>query len=129
MTAFMIANIAQLTVRGTRDVLLLGYPVAFSHRRVGIAFGLLGIEIGLMQEDTAATLTERIGASCRTNTLLAGAVLYIMGLILERSGMADDLLDTIGSTLRSDSRRTRLRGDLRRRVTSPQTGVVAASVI
>ena len=50
MTAFLIENIAPLMFAALVIVLLIGYPVAFSLAAVGIAFGILGIELGLLQD-------------------------------------------------------------------------------
>jgi len=76
--------------------LLIGYPVAFALAAVGIAFGLVGIELGLLQPTLFQALPERIWGVMSNDTLLAVPFFTFMGLILERSGMAEDLLDTIG---------------------------------
>ena len=67
MTAFLIANIAPLMFVALIVVLLIGYPVAFSLAAVGIVFGLLGIELGLLHAVAAAgAAASASGASCRT---------------------------------------------------------------
>ena len=60
MTAFLIENIAPLMFLALVVVLLIGYPVAFSLAAVGIVFGLLGIELGLLQQTLFQALPERI---------------------------------------------------------------------
>ena len=70
-----------------RDKRILGYDRAF---------GLLGIQLGLLQQSLFQALPERIWGVMSNDTLLAVPFFTFMGLILERSGMAEDLLDTIG---------------------------------
>ena len=129
MTAFLIANIAPLMFAALVIVLLIGYPVAFSLAAVGIGFGILGIELGLLQETLLQALPERIWGVMSNDTLLAVPFFTFMGLILERSGMAEDLLDTIGQLFGP------IRGGLAYAVIfvgallAATTGVVAASVI
>ena len=106
MTAFLIENIAPLMFAALVITLLIGYPVAFSLAAVGIAFGILGIELGLLDASLLQALPERIWGVMSNDTLLAVPFFTFMGLILERSGMAEDLLDTIGQLfgpIRGDS--------------------------
>jgi TRAP-type mannitol/chloroaromatic compound transport system permease large subunit len=109
--------------------LLLGYPVAFSLAANGLIFGLLGIELGLFQPDFLQALPQRVYGVMSNDTLLAIPFFTFMGLILERSGMAEDLLDTIGQLFGT------IRGGLAYAVVfvgallAATTGVVAASVI
>src|SRR5450759_533675 len=109
--------------------LLVGYPVAFALAANGILFGLLGIELGLLNPSLFQALPQRIWAVMSNDTLLAVPFFTFMGLILERSGMAEDLLDTIGQLFGP------LRGGLAFAVIfvgallAATTGVVAASVI
>jgi TRAP-type mannitol/chloroaromatic compound transport system permease large subunit len=109
--------------------LLLGYPVAFSLAANGLLFGLIGIELGLFRPDFLQALPERVYGVMNNDTLLAIPFFTFMGLILERSGMAEDLLDTIGQLFGT------IRGGLAYAVIfvgallAATTGVVAASVI
>ena len=96
MTAFLIANMAPLMFAALVFFLLLGYPVAFALAANGIVFGLLGIELGLLSPSLFGALPERLWGVMSNDTLLAIPFFTFMGLILERSGMAEDLLDTIG---------------------------------
>src|SRR6202163_5102937 len=96
MSAFLIANIAPLMFVTLIVVLLIGYPVAFSLAAVGIAYGLIGIELGLLTPSLVQALPERVWGVMSNDTLLAVPFFTFMGLILERSGMAEDLLDTVG---------------------------------
>src|ERR1700675_1993311 len=109
--------------------LLLGYPVAFSLASNGLIFALIGIEVGLFRPDFLQALPERIYGIMNNDVLLAIPFFTFMGLVLERSGMAEDLLDTIGQLFGS------VRGGLSYAVIfvgallAATTGVVAASVI
>ena len=127
MTAWLIANIAPLMFCGLIVTLLLGFPVAFSLGAVGILFGLIGIELGLLDTSLLQALPERLFGVMSNDTLLAVPFFTFMGLILERSGMAEDLLDTIGQLFGP------LRGGLAYAVVfvgallAATTGVIAAS--
>jgi TRAP-type mannitol/chloroaromatic compound transport system permease large subunit len=129
MEAFLVANIAPIMFGGLIVFLLLGYPVAFALAANGIFFGLLGIKLGLLQPVLFQALPERMWGVMSNDTLLAVPFFTFMGLILERSGMAEDLLDTIGQLFGP------VRGGLAFAVVfvgallAATTGVVAASVI
>ena len=85
MTACLIANMAPLMFVALIVMLLIGYPVAFSLAAVGILFGLLGIELGLLQPSLFQALPERVLGVMSNDTLLAVPFFTFMGLILERS--------------------------------------------
>jgi GntP family gluconate:H+ symporter len=129
MIEFIAQNMAPLMFVALIVVMLLGYPVAFALAAVGIFFGLIGIEVGLLQSTLFQALPERVWGVMSNDTLLAVPFFTFMGLILERSGMAEDLLDTIGQLFGP------LRGGLAFAVIlvgallAATTGVVAASVI
>jgi TRAP-type mannitol/chloroaromatic compound transport system permease large subunit len=129
MHAFLIDNMAPIMFGSLVFFLLLGYPAAFSLGAVGLIFGLIGIELGLFVPDFLQALPERIYGVMSNDTLLAIPFFTFMGLVLERSGMAEDLLDTIGQLFGT------LRGGLAYAVIfvgallAATTGVVAASVI
>jgi TRAP-type mannitol/chloroaromatic compound transport system permease large subunit len=129
MTAFLIHNMAPLMFGALVIFLLIGYPVAFALAANGIFFGLVGIELGLLHPTLFQAIPERIWGVMSNDTLLAIPFFTFMGLILERSGMAEDLLDTIGQLFGP------IRGGLAFAVIfvgallAATTGVVAASVI
>src|SRR3982751_2515066 len=129
MTEFVIAYMAPFMFAALVVVLLLGYPVAFSLGAIGLGFGLIGVELGLLQVELFRALPERIFGIMSNDTLLAVPFFTFMGLILERSGMAEDLLDTVGQLFGP------VRGGLAFAVIfvgallAATTGVVAASVI
>src|SRR6202158_1520558 len=129
MTPFLIHNMAPLMFASLIVVLLIGYPAAFSLAAVGLIYGLIGIGLGLFHPDFLQALPERVYGIMSNDTLLAIPFFTFMGLILERSGMAEDLLDTIGQLFGT------IRGGLAYAVIfvgallAATTGVVAASVI
>src|SRR4051794_23969613 len=125
----MLEYMAPLMFAGLVVFLLLGYPVAFSLCFTGLAFGLLGIELGMLQPALLQALPERVLGIMGNSTLLAIPFFTLMGLILERSGMAEELLDTIGQCFGA------IRGGIAYAVVfvgallAATTGVVAASVL
>ncbi|MGB5838853.1 MAG: TRAP transporter large permease subunit, partial [Brucella anthropi] len=129
MIAFIAENLAPLMFLSLVVVLLLGYPVAFALAFVGFAFGFVGIEMGLLPVNLFGAIPDRIFGQMSNETLLAIPFFTFMGLILERSGMAEELLDTIGQLFGP------VRGGLAFAVIivgallAATTGVVAASVI
>src|SRR5262245_52183812 len=129
MTAFLIANMAPLMFAALVLFLLVGYPVAFSLAANGLFFGIVAIHLGLLKPELLQALPERVFGIMRNDTLLAIPFFTFMGLILERSGMAEDLLETTGQMF------GRVRGGLAYAVVfvgallAATTGVVAASVI
>jgi len=129
MTELLTQNMAPMMFAALVIFLLIGYPVAFALAANGILFGLIGIELGLLNPSLFQALPQRIWAVMSNDTLLAVPFFTFMGLILERSGMAEDLLDTIGQLFGP------LRGGLAFAVIfvgallAATTGVVAASVI
>jgi TRAP-type mannitol/chloroaromatic compound transport system permease large subunit len=129
MTAFLVANLAPIMFGALVVLLLLGYPVAFSLAANGLFFGIIAIDLGLLTPALLQALPERVFGIMRNDTLLAIPFFTFMGLILERSGMAEDLLETIGQMFGP------VRGGLAYAVVfvgallAATTGVVAASVI
>jgi len=126
---FITTNYAPIMFAGLIMFLLLGFPVAFSLGACGLAFGILGIELGVFPSSVLAWLPQRLIGIMANDTLLAVPFFTLMGLILERSGMAEDLLDTVGQVFGP------MRGGLALAVIfvgallAATTGVVAASVI
>jgi TRAP-type mannitol/chloroaromatic compound transport system permease large subunit len=129
MIAFIIHNMAPIMFATLVVCLLIGYPAAFTLAAVGLVFGVVGIELGLFAPNFLQAMPERVYGTMNNDTLLAIPFFTFMGLILERSGMAEDLLDTIGQVFGP------IRGGLAYAVIfvgallAATTGVVAASVI
>jgi TRAP-type mannitol/chloroaromatic compound transport system permease large subunit len=126
---FLKTNMAPVMFVALVVFLLLGYPVAFALAANGLLFGLVGIELGLFSPNFFQALTNRLYGVMENDILLAIPFFTFMGLILERSGMAEDLLDTVGQVFGP------VPGGLAYAVIfvgallAATTGVVAASVI
>ena len=129
MIEFLNAYMAPVMFAGLIVFLLMGFSVAFSLAACGLAFGFIGIELGLLPASLMQALPLRVFGIMQNDTLLAIPFFTFMGLILERSGMAEDLLETIGQLFGP------IRGGLAYAVIlvgamlAATTGVVAASVI
>ncbi|RFC66180.1 C4-dicarboxylate ABC transporter [Fulvimarina endophytica] len=136
MIEFIAHNLAPIMFASLVVFLLLGYPVAFSLAANGLLFFFIGVELAPLSPDInlfyplLGALPDRFfGGVMANDTLLAIPFFTFMGLILERSGMAEDLLETIGQLFGS------LPGGLAYAVIivgallAATTGVVAASVI
>ncbi len=136
MAAFIAQNMAPIMFASLVVFLLIGYPVAFSLAACGLVFFVIGVELAPLSAGSInlswsllTALPERIYGVMNNETLLAIPFFTFMGLILERSGMAEDLLDTIGQLFGP------VRGGLAYAVIfvgallAATTGVVAASVI
>ena len=122
-------NLAPLMFAGMILFMLIGYPAAFSLAATGLFFGFLGIEFGLIRPDFLGNLTYQLFGIISNDLLLAIPFFTFMGAILERCGLAEDLLDSIGQLFGP------VRGGLSYAVIfvgailGAITGTVAASVI
>ena len=76
--------------------LLLGFPVAFSLAALGLASGLVAREMGIFPAQFMANLPYRVFGIISNELLLAIPFFTLMGAILERSGLAEDLLEGFG---------------------------------
>jgi TRAP-type mannitol/chloroaromatic compound transport system permease large subunit len=136
MAEFLAHNMAPIMFASLVIFLLLGYPVAFSLAAVGIVYFVVGVKLAPLSHGEInlswpllQSLPERLYGIMNNEVLLAIPFFTFMGLVLERSGMAEDLLDTIGQMFGT------VRGGLAYAVIfvgallAATTGVVAASVI
>ncbi len=149
MAAALAQNLAPIMFAALVAFLLLGYPVAFSLGAVGLLFFVAGVELAPFSRCVElSSVCKRIGdpvisldwpllqslpasifGIMSNDTLLAIPFFTFMGLILERSGMAEDLLETVGQLFGT------VRGGLALAVIfvgallAATTGIVAASVI
>jgi tripartite ATP-independent transporter DctM subunit len=109
--------------------MLIGYPAAFSLAATGLFFAFIGIELDLIHPNFLGNLTYQLFGIVSNDLLLAIPFFTFMGAILERSGLAEDLLDSIGQLFGP------VRGGLSYAVIlvgailGAITGTVAASVI
>ncbi len=122
-------NIAPVMFVTLAIFLLTGFPVAFALAANGLVFAFIGIEMGWLTPALLQALPQRLFGIMSNQVLLAIPFFTFMGIILERSGLAEDLLDTIGQLFGP------VRGGLAYAVIfvgtllAATTGVVAASVI
>ena len=94
--SWISANLAPLMFVGMILFMLIGYPAAFSLAATGLFFGFIGIEFGLIRADFLGNLTYQLFGIISNDLLLAIPFFTFMGAILERCGLAEDLLDSIG---------------------------------
>jgi TRAP-type mannitol/chloroaromatic compound transport system permease large subunit len=136
MMELVAQNMAPIMFVSLIFFLLLGYPVAFSLAANGLLFFIIGVELAPLSNNTITldwsllgTMPPRLFGVMSNETLLAIPFFTFMGIVLERSGMAEDLLDTVGQLFGP------IRGGLAYAVIfvgallAATTGVVAASVI
>src|SRR4029079_8224947 len=77
--------------------MLIGFPVAFTLAAVGLSFGFLSIHLGFFDMNFLEAITGRIFGSVLSNELLLAIPFFtFMGAILERCGLAEDMLDSMG---------------------------------
>ncbi|MGH8741829.1 MAG: TRAP transporter large permease, partial [Burkholderiales bacterium] len=76
--------------------LLIGFPVAFSLAALGLSFGFVGIQMGMFSPEFLSNLPLRVFGIVSNDLLLAIPFFTFMGTILERTGLAEDLLESTG---------------------------------
>lgn len=129
MIALITHYMAPLMFGGLIAFLIIGYPAAFSLAAVGLFSGLVAIELGLFPPAFLGNLTYQLFSVLSNELLLAIPFFTFMGVILERCGLAEDLLEGFGQLFGS------VRGGLSYAVIlvgailGAITGTVAASVI
>jgi TRAP-type mannitol/chloroaromatic compound transport system permease large subunit len=136
MTAFVAQNFAPLLFAGLFVFLLTGIPVAFGLAATGLLFGFIGMEISAAHPELLkisptlfSVLPQRVFAIMSNETLLAIPFFTFMGIILERSGMAEDLLETVGQVFGPARGGLAIAVILVGALLAATTGVVAAAVI
>lgn len=110
-------------------ILMSGYPVAFSFAGTGLVFGLLGWWVGAFDPSRLLLLPNVWFGTMSNFTLLAIPFFVFLGAILEKSGVAEELLETIGILLGPLSGGVALAVILVGTLLAATTGVVAATVI
>ncbi len=103
--AMLAETLAVLLVVAVCAALFAGYPVALTLAGVSLAFAVLGHLTGAMSFTILAALPQRIFGVMTNGTLLAIPMLIFMGVMLERSRIAEDLLETMGRLVRPPARR------------------------
>ena len=128
-TTFLAQQFVPLMFAGLFVILLTGFPVAFGLAATGLAFGFIGIEAGIFPAAMFQALPLRIFGIMQNDTLLAIPFFTFMGIILERSGMAEDLLETVGQVFGPVRGGVAIAVILVGALLAATTGVVAAAVI
>ncbi|EHA17534.1 TRAP transporter large permease subunit [Halomonas sp. HAL1] len=116
---------------GTMAVLLFsGFPVAFVLGGVGIAFGLIGIAVGELVPIQLYTITQRMWTGAAENLTLTTIPLFVfMGLVLEKTGVAKDMLNSLNRALQQVPGGLALSVTLLGIILAAATGIVGASVV
>jgi TRAP-type mannitol/chloroaromatic compound transport system permease large subunit len=103
MSLWIAQNFVPLMFLGLFIILLSGIPVAFGLAATGLLFGFIGMELSTLHPDVLNIganlfhlLPLRVFGIMQNDTLLAIPFFTLMGIILERSGMAEELLETVG---------------------------------
>ena len=120
---------APLMFAAALALIFSGYPVAFSIGGVALVFAVIGTAIGLFDWAIMGAFPERVLGIMGNQVLLALPGFILMGTVLEKSRLAEDLLTSVGAAF------GRVRGGLALAVVAvgtllaAATGVVGASVV
>ena len=128
-TTFLALNFVPIMFGGLLLLLLTGFPVAFALAACGLAFGFIGMEAGIFPSSLFQALPLRIFGIMQNDTLLAIPFFTFMGIILQKSGMAEDLLETVGQVFGPVRGGVAIAVVLVGALLAATTGVVAAAVI
>ena len=111
-------------------LLFTGYPVAFVLGGVGLAFALIGDMVGMFRLQQLSLITLRIyGSTMESPVLVAIPMFIFMGTMLEKSGVARDLLNTLQILLRRVPGGLALSVTLMGTIMAATTGIIGASVV
>ncbi len=127
--SFLAQNFVPLMFAGLFVFLLSGIPVAFGLAATGLLFGFIGMEADMFGGNLFQALPLRVFGIMQNDTLLAIPFFTFMGIILERSGMAEDLLETVGQVFGPVRGGLAIAVILVGALLAATTGVVAAAVI
>jgi len=110
-------------------VLLLGYPVAFSLAGTSLVFALIGIASGTFDPSFLNAFPSRIFGTLTNSTLIAVPLFVFMGVILERSRIAEDLLETMAKLFGKYRGGLAISVILVGALLAASTGIVGATVV
>ena len=96
MIDFVRTNMAPLMFGGLIMFMLIGYPAAFSLSAVGLFFGIAALQFHLIEPEFLGNLAYQLYGVLSNDLLLAVPFFTLMGVILEKSGLAEDLLEGFG---------------------------------
>jgi TRAP-type mannitol/chloroaromatic compound transport system permease large subunit len=129
MTAWLAANLAPLMFAALAFALFSGMPVVFGLAGCGLAFAWLGVQLDVMPAALITALPLRVFGIMASELLLAIPFFTFMGLMLDASGLAEDVLDSAGRLARGAPGGLALSVLGVGALLAATTGVVAASVI
>jgi tripartite ATP-independent transporter DctM subunit len=110
--------------------LFSGYPVAFVLGGIAIFFGVIGIALDVFQPVQFYNLISRLYGSVAANPIVVAVPMFIfMGTMLERSGIANDLLHALQVLTRRVPGGLAMAVTLMGTIMAATTGIVAASVV
>ncbi|MCA1284061.1 TRAP transporter large permease [Salipiger bermudensis] len=119
---FMFATMAML--------LFSGFPVAFVLGGVGVAFGLIGVLTGELIPIQLYSITQRMWSGAAENLTLTTVPLFVfMGVVLEKAGVAKDMLASLNRALERVPGGLALSVTLLGIILAAATGIVGASVV
>jgi tripartite ATP-independent transporter DctM subunit len=121
--------LAALMFAGMIAFLFFGFPVAFSLTFTGLSFGLAGMALGLLHTNFFAILPLRIWGTMTNYTLLAVPLFVFMGVVLEKSGLAEELLETMALLFGKQRGGIAISVVVVGAILAASTGIVGASVI
>nr|WP_319387901.1 TRAP transporter large permease subunit [uncultured Cohaesibacter sp.] len=110
-------------------VLMLGFPVAFSLAGVALIFAVVGWFFGAFEMSFLSALPQRIFGTMTNETLVAVPLFVFMGVVLERSKVAEELLDTMGRMLGSVNGGLGIAVSIVGALLAASTGIVGATVV
>ncbi len=109
--------------------LLLGYPVAFTLSGVALLFALIGSASGAFELAFVAALPNRIYGIMTNDLLIAVPLFVFMGVMLERSKLAEELLDTMALVLSGVRAGLGIAVSIVGALLAASTGIVGATVV
>lgn len=109
--------------------LLAGFPVAFTLAGVALIFALIGIMTGIFDPAFLSAFPSRIFGIMSNQTLIAVPVFVFMGVMLERSKLADQLLQALAQLMRRIPGGLGLAVMLVGTLMAASTGIVGATVV
>ena len=109
--------------------LILGYPVAFTLAGVSILYAFLGIQFGFFEENLLRNIPIRIFGIMNNQTLLAVPLFVLMGVILERSGIAAKMLQDMAAIFRDTPSGLSISIIFVGALLAASTGIVGATVV
>ena len=121
--------LAALMFAGMIAFLFFGFPVAFSLTFTGLFFGMLGVSLGYLHASFFDILPLRIWGTMTNFTLLAVPLFVFMGVALEKSGLAEELLETMALLFGKQRGGIAISVVVVGAILAASTGIVGASVI